>query len=311
MPGIDVYHAGEIAVQERTGDRSVAQRRGGMIGDRLVEAAHAFLGRQGVAAVAAAGPDGTLWASLWCGIPGFLRGGEHGDRVEVVTALDRTLAADPVRAVVGMGAPLGMLVIDLATRQRLRINGIISRLDATGLDLRVRETFGNCIKYIQRRDRADHAAVTDISRVENGRVFDNGRRDLIARTDTLFVASIHPERGLDVSHRGGQPGFVRMEDERTLRIPDYPGNGMFQTLGNFEVDMRAGLALIDFERRRVLSLTGNARAVFGAEDPRHSTGGTGRYWSFTVDRWVEHSLPPTMTWTLIERSPFNPPSLDL
>lgn len=308
MPGIDVYHAGEIAVQERTANRSVAQRRGGMIGDRLVEAARAFLGRQGVSAVAAAGPDGTLWASLWCGVPGFLRDNEHGDRVEVVSGLDRTLAVDPVRAVVGMGAPLGMLVIDFATRQRLRINGIISRLDATGLELRVRETFGNCIKYIQRRHRADHAAVADIACVENGRVFDDIRRDFIARTDTLFVASIHPERGLDVSHRGGQPGFVRMEDERTLRIPDYPGNGMFQTLGNFEVDTRAGLALIDFERRRVLSLTGNARAVFGTEDPRHLTGGTGRYWSFTVDRWVEHSLPPTMTWTLIERSPFNPPA---
>lgn len=308
MPGMDVYHAGEIAVQERTGDRSVAQRRGGMIGDRLVEAARPFLSRQGVAAVAATSPDGTLWASLWCGMPGFLRGDEHGEHVEVASSLDRTLAADPVRAVVGVSAPLGMLVIDFATRQRLRINGIISRLDATGLELRVRETFGNCIKYIQRRHRADHHAVADIACVENGRVFDDTRRDFIARTDTLFVASIHPERGLDVSHRGGQPGFVRMEDEHTLRIPDYPGNGMYQTLGNFEVDPRAGLALIDFERRRVLSLTGNAVARFGVEDSGQPMGGTGRYWSFTVERWVEHSLPPTMTWTLIDRSPFNPPA---
>jgi hypothetical protein len=84
---------------------------------------------------------------------------------------------------------------------------------------------------------------------------------------------------------------------------------MFQTLGNFDVDTRAGLALIDFERRRVLSLTGHAVTEFGNEDPGHPTGGTGRYWSLTVARWVEIPLPSTMRWTLIERSPFNPPSL--
>jgi hypothetical protein len=81
---------------------------------------------------------------------------------------------------------------------------------------------------------------------------------------------------------------------------------MYQTLGNVSIDARAGLALIDFDRRRVLSLTGTAAIEFDAEDLRHPTGGTGRYWSFTMERWVEFSLPSTMTWTLIERSPFNP-----
>jgi hypothetical protein len=176
------------------------------------------------------------------------------------------------------------------------------------LELGVRETFGNCIKYIQRRTRSDDLPGGAVAAEEEGNTLDDARRAFIARTDTLFVASIHPERGLDVSHRGGHPGFVRVEHERMLRIPDYPGNAMYQTLGNFAVDTRAGVALIDFDRRRVLSLTGNAAADFGAEDSRHPTAGTGRYWSFTVERWVEFSLPPTMTWTLVERSPFNPPS---
>ena len=83
---------------------------------------------------------------------------------------------------------------------------------------------------------------------------------------------------------------------------------MFQTLGNFEVDPRAGLALIDFERRRVLSLTGRVATVFGEEDPHHPTGGTGRYWTFTIARWTEFSLPLPMRWTLVDRSPLNPGS---
>jgi hypothetical protein len=238
----------------------------------------------------------------------LLRGDEDGEHVEVIAPLDHTLAADPVRRILRAGEPLGMLVIDFARRGRFRINGTISRMDATSLELRVREAFGNCIKYIQRRQRFDDLGVGAIADQTKGLTFDEERRVFIAQADTLFVASIHPERGLDVSHRGGHPGFVQVADERTLRIPDYPGNSMFQTLGNFEVDTRAGIALIDFERRRVLSLTGNASAVFGAEDPRHPTGGTGRYWSFTVEQWVEFPLPSMMTWTLVERSPFNPSS---
>ena len=304
MPG--VFHTGEIAVQQRVGERLLAQRRGGMIRDRLVEGARAFLRSQGVAAVSAAAPDGSLWASLWCGAPGFLRGDEHGERVDVVSALDHTLAVDPVRPLIRAGEPLGMLVIDFETRRRLRVNGIVERVDGKDLELRVQETFGNCMKYIQQRHRTDDSPGGAVPPVEEGGALDDDRRAFIARTDTLFVASIHPQRGLDVSHRGGHPGFVHVDDERTLRVPDYEGNAMYQTLGNFAVDGRAGLALIDFDRRRVLSLTGRVTVEFDAEYLHHPTGGTGRYWSFKTHRWVEFSLPSTMTWTLIERSPFNP-----
>jgi hypothetical protein len=305
MPNANGYHAGEVAVQERAGERSTAARRGGMIGERLVDGARAFLSRQGVAAVGAAAPDGTVWASLWSGAAGFVRS-DDGERVEVISALDRTLDVDPVRPIVATGAPLGLLVIDLSTRQRLRINGVVSRVDAAGIELRVRETFGNCNKYIQRRQRSDDGSPDAVALVAHGHALDDERRDFIARTDTAFVASIHPVRGLDVSHRGGQPRFIWTESDGTLRMPDYPGNSMFQTFGNFEVDPRAGLSLIDFERGRVLSLTGTAATVFGAEDRRHPTGGTGRYWSLSVTQWVDFPLPPAMRWTLIDRSPFNP-----
>jgi predicted pyridoxine 5'-phosphate oxidase superfamily flavin-nucleotide-binding protein len=306
-PGEAVFHAGELAVQERAGDRSVARRRAAMIADRLPQGAAAFLARQTTAAVAAAGVDGRLWASMWCGEAGFLRASIDGARLEVIAALDRTAGTDSVRPFVRAGAPLGMLVIDFLTRQRLRINGTVIQADTDTLEVDVRESFGNCPKYIQRRQRSEGGSSGSVSGpLEQGRILDAGRLDRIARADTAFVASAHPDRGLDVSHRGGAPGFVWLAGERVLRIPDYPGNAMYQTLGNFAVDTRAGLALMDFEQGRMLSLTGHAVATFGVEDPRHPTGGTGRYWSFTVDRWVDVPLPGT--WTLLERSPRNPPS---
>jgi predicted pyridoxine 5'-phosphate oxidase superfamily flavin-nucleotide-binding protein len=322
----DVYHAGEIAVQERTGDRQLAERRAGMFGDRLPDGARAFLQHQGVAAVGGAGADGAIWASLWCGLPGFLRSDAHGGSVDIALAPDRVSPADPVRSIVSARAPMGMLVIDLATRQRLRVNGTVILVDPAGVAMQVRETFGNCPKYIQRRTRAEHAAGAVDPRardesgmkdgvkfgagfgVEHGVDLDPERLAFIAQTDTLFVASVHPSRGLDVSHRGGEPGFVQVIRPRTLRIPDYVGNGLYQTLGNFEVDSRAGLALIDFVRRRVLSLTGRVVVEFGSEDPVHPTGGTGRYWSFTTERWMEFPLPGTTSWTLLDRSPLNPPA---
>ena len=302
----EVFHTGEIAVQVRAGERAIARRRESMVLDRLNAGASAFIARQGVGAVAAAAPDGSVWASLWCGAPGFLRGNATGDAVEIRRNLDVD-PADPVRPIVRPGNPLGVLVIDLEARQRLRINGIVGRVDDSSLELHVSESFGNCPKYIEKRLRKDDAPLaTDTIGVERGCILDEDRRRFIARTDTLFVASVHPERGIDALHRGGPPGFARVVNDRTLRIPDYAGNSMFQTLGNFDVDTRAGVAFVDFERRRVLSATGHATSDFGNEHPAHPTGGTGRYWSFSIDRWVEFSLPRTMTWTLVEQSPFNP-----
>jgi len=300
----EVFHSGEVAVQARAGERTIAQRREAMVLDRLNEAAAAVVARQGVVAVGAAALDGSIWASLWCDAPGFLRANATGDVLEIRRAIE---LADPVRSNVRSNDPLGMLVIDLEARRRLRINGIVGHVDDSFIELHVREAFGNCQKYIQRRVREDGAALaSSASGVERGDSLDGNRRRLIARADTCFVASVHPERGIDTSHRGGAPGFARVMSDHVLRIPDYAGNSMFQTLGNFEVDARAGVAFIDFERRRVLSASGHAELDFREDDPVHPTGGTGRYWTFSIDRWVEFSLPGTMTWTLVEQSPFNP-----
>ena len=97
---------------------------------------------------------------------------------------------------------------------------------------------------------------------------------LYEAADTFFVASAHPRRGTDVSHRGGDPGFVRMLDDHTLRVPDYAGNSMFNTLGNLHVNPRAGLLFVDFDRWRTLQLTGTATIRFDLEP---------RAWDFRVE----------------------------
>ncbi|WP_239502378.1 pyridoxamine 5'-phosphate oxidase family protein, partial [Stenotrophomonas maltophilia] len=70
-------------------------------------------------------------------------------------------------------------------------------------------------------------------------------REMVAGADTLFVASssgadIDAGGGVDISHRGGRPGFVHVDGER-LTIPDFSGNRYFNTLGNLLVEPRAAL----------------------------------------------------------------------
>lgn len=300
------FHDGEIAVQERVGERHIARRHGAAISTRIIPGALPFLVRQRLLAVSAAGDDRQLWTSVWLGAPGFVASAD-GQQVSILTSLMEVSPDDPVLARVAVGRDLGILAIDLASRRRLRINGSIEAISADRIDILVRDSVPNCAKYIQRRDRHDVSPTPSRGgSTQSGRVVDEERRALIERADTAFVGSVHPTRGADASHRGGVPGFIRVVDAATLRVPDYPGNSMFMTLGNFAIDPRASLAALDFESGRIVSFSGSARLRFDGEDPAHPTGGTGRYWELSLREWVQFDLPQTVSWRLLETSPYNP-----
>src|SRR5262249_9559789 len=151
------------------------------------------------------------------------------------------------------------LAIDLESRRRLRFNGHARHDPERGIFLALEQVYGNCRKYIQARqlDLDDERVVTAPPGRSSG--LTGPQQALIAAADTLFIASFHPGSGADASHRGGAPGFVRVEGERTLAFGDYPGNNMFNTLGNLVAQPRAGLLFLDFSRGSTLQLTGRAR----------------------------------------------------
>lgn len=306
MTDQDTFHEGERFVQERAGEREAALRNGGIVGDTIPSRAIPFLAQQPMLVIGHADAQGAVWGSLLFGVPGLV---SSVDGRSVV--LDRTRIEenrdDAVWESLVPGAELGLLAIELASRRRLRINGVVMETDDRHVVIRVRQAYPNCPKYIQRRHiRADGAASPDERPARaSGVSLDAARTAVIGRADTFFVASRHPTRGLDVSHRGGPPGFVRVLDANRLRIPDYPGNSMFNTFGNFAVDDRAGLVFLDFGRRSVLQMSGSAELRFvEREDPSQPTGGTGRYWDFHVARWFELPLATRLTWDGPEVSPY-------
>jgi hypothetical protein len=304
----DPFHEGERAVQARAGERAAALRTAGVLGDAIPPRAIPFLAQQHMLAVGSVDPHGAVAAAVLFGAPG-LASSPDGRSV----LLDRTRvdapSDEPVWDDLRVGAEVGLLAIELGSRRRLRINGVVRAVDAARVEVRVREAYPNCPKYVQRRHlRDDRSAPTaDPGARASGIALDAARRRVVERADTLFVASRHPARGVDVSHRGGLPGFVRVLDPGSLRIPDYAGNSMFNTLGNVSVDDRAALVFLDFDRGSLLQMTGTVTLRFGeAEDPRQPTGGTGRYWDFRITRWRERPAAMRLAWESPDYSPHNP-----
>jgi predicted pyridoxine 5'-phosphate oxidase superfamily flavin-nucleotide-binding protein len=302
----DVFHEGELLLQERTGERPIAERHSTIIATSIAANARQFLAQQRTLAVASYDAAGRPWASLWLARPGFVR---SDDAASVAIDLSRCVSPDdPVASLATEGSELGLLAIDLETRRRLRVNGVVRARSKHALELQVHEVFPNCTKYIQRRQLRGHDDAPAASTSAQGERLDRTRLAFVAQADTAFVASRHAQRGVDVSHRGGEPGFVHAEDAGTLRFPDYPGNGMYMTLGNLALEPRAGVVFVDFAQSRLLSVTGRTHLDLDREEPLHPTGGTARYWSLHVEAWREFALPATLRWELLERSRFNPPA---
>ncbi|HXE89659.1 MAG TPA: pyridoxamine 5'-phosphate oxidase family protein [Terriglobales bacterium] len=277
------FHEGELAVQKRAGVAVEAARLGRSIFDMIPRPAQRFLLERRFAVLGAADEEGRVWASLLAGPPGFLQTVDERT-VRINTALP---TEDPLANALHDAAPVGLVAIHFATRRRMRLNGEAHRTADGAIELHARECFGNCPRFIRPRREEEVATKTDSS-VAHGTALNAEQQRWIAAADTFFVASRHPEAGVDASHRGGDPGFVQVLDERTLRWPDYPGNNMFQTLGNMAIDPAAGLLFLDFETGSTLQLSGRARTLW---EP-------GRSVEFRVEQVVEGRGAVPLRWKL-------------
>jgi predicted pyridoxine 5'-phosphate oxidase superfamily flavin-nucleotide-binding protein len=308
---IDPYHSGERAIQEMTGERDKAILNGRNIADALSPRASGFLERQQMYALGWRSPVGDVWASVLAGRQGFAHAKDAGATLALRLDDDADiLSASPPFAALNIGDPLGVLFLDPSTRRRLRINGRVADLDEQSLAIAIDQAYPNCAKYIQQRTLAPAPSSNKIvpREIETGDTLTPALRSWIGTADTLFVASAHPDGAVDCSHRGGAPGFVRLHGD-VLRIPDYPGNSMFNTFGNFELNPCAGLAFLDFAASRQLKLTGHVSLDLNAgkvDGDARDTGGTGRWWTFKPTKWIVAPLNLPMRWDFVEASPFNP-----
>ncbi|MFF0142182.1 pyridoxamine 5'-phosphate oxidase family protein [Streptomyces sp. NPDC005227] len=296
------YHDGELAAQGRAGFRESADHLRPIISETLPRGADGFLADLRLLVVGAAASDGRMWASMLYGQPGFLR--VLGPRELSIGA--RLPDADPLAAALAAPALVGTVAVDLPNRRRLRINGRTTPVP-DGLRLTVDQAYGNCPKYIQRREPRTAVPTGSTPRVAASSELLPEQRRMIDTADTFFIASAASAGDADASHRGGNPGFVRTPSPQRVRWPDYEGNSMLMTLGNLTVNPAASLLFVDWQAGTTLHMTGTAEIDWSA---RAAAGmpGAERTVDFQVAEVVQIDHPHgALIWSAPQYSRFNPP----
>lgn len=272
----EAFHAGERAMQERAGVRERMAQVGGQVIRTFMPEQHRSFFRQLPFVVTGSLDDARQpWASMLADTPGFV----DSPTPTTLRFNARPSGHSPLAAALRPGASLGLLGIEPHTRRRNRANGVVTTMDSLGFDMDVEQSFGNCPKYIQARE-AVHVDAPGTSSATRDNALDRRGAELVAAADTFYIATAHPlagdgadrAHGVDVSHRGGKPGFVRVEDSRTLLVPDFSGNFFFNTLGNLAANPRAGLLFPDFDSGALLHLAVDAEIIWEGADLAAFTG---------------------------------------
>ncbi|MGK7932378.1 MAG: pyridoxamine 5'-phosphate oxidase family protein [Microcystaceae cyanobacterium] len=294
------FHEGELAIQERLGARErmdkFARR---VIREYMPEQHRKFYGQLSYLLVGTVDESGNPWASILVGESGFITSPDENTlRINA-----KPLYGDPLHQTLRNGVDIGLLGIELHTRRRNRMNGVVREFNDQGFSIEVMQSFGNCPKYIQARqfELTDFEATTE-KPIDSFSELSNREKEIITSSDTFFIASAYQNSsegkasGVDVSHRGGKKGFIRIDGGKTLTIPDFAGNCHFNTFGNLELNPCAGLLFVDFEQGDLLYLTGKTEIIWQGEEIKAYEGAE-RLLRFNLEQGyrVKGSLP--LSWS--------------
>ena len=300
------FHAGELALQQRTGVRERMALATAVIRDRMPQQHRDFFPLLPFVVAGSVDAQGQPWASVLAGPPGFATSPDGGS----LTIHAWPAAHDPLAGSLRAGGPIALLGIQQHTRRRNRLNGHVARADGHRFTVRVDQSFGNCPKYIQAREATFDAARAEPGDVVRMTSLDARAQAIVSGADTFFIATTHPhardsdapEHGHDVSHRGGKAGFVRVDAARVLTVPDFTGTSYFNPLGNLLLEPRCGLLFIDFATASTLQVAATAQVIESGEELASFRGAL-RLLRFEIREalFVEHALP--LRWGMAEPSP--------
>ena len=253
---IGVFHEGERSLHKKL-DIEERQHELGlrMIRDHMPDQHRAFFAMLESVHIGAVDSDGHPWAIMRTGAPGFMSSPDG----KTLMIASKPLNGEPEDLNFKVGAKTSVVGIEFETQRRNRLNETIDATADGNLSLHVDQSYGNCPKYIQIRNKTpagpttpkDPVTFTKLNAVDINQ---------ITQADTLLIASRaaefgdDPRAGVDINHRGGMPGFVTVLDDQTLQFPDYKGNSFYNTYGNILTDDRIGLQFVDFETGTLLNI---------------------------------------------------------
>ncbi|WP_434697901.1 pyridoxamine 5'-phosphate oxidase family protein [Pseudomonas sp. Z1-14] len=288
------WHEGELALQRTVGAvemmAGVGQRQ--LARSWMPDQHREFYAQLPFVVLGAVDRQGDVWATLRAGQPGFMNSPDP----ETLHIHFDPEPEDPAEQGMGEGDAIGMLGIELHTRRRNRMNGVVRRRLERGLEISVSQAYGNCPRYINLRQyRFVDEQPAESRQLEAA---DPLVRQLVTAADSFYIATYvvrDGERQVDASHRGGKSGFVRMDEDGTLTIPDFSGNLFFNTLGNILLNPRAGLVFVDFQTGDLLQMSGSAQVLL--DDPQIAAfQGAERLLRFTPQRIVHRPAALPLRW---------------
>ncbi len=305
----EVFHRGETAIQQRLGVRERIEDVGRrVVRDHMPDQHRTFFAQLPFILVGALDSTHQPWATVLAGPPGFVQSPDP--KSLVIDAQPHP--TDPLARALEPGAAIALLGIEPHTRRRNRMNGVVRQASGRTLQVSVSQSFGNCPKYIQAREPEYLETTIRDGRIRRGTTLDAEQQARVRHSDTLYIATAHPDaernsarsEGVDVSHRGGKRGFVRVDrDGSRLTIPDFVGNFLFNTLGNLQLNPMCGLLFMDFSSGGLLHV--RARGTIIWDGPEVSAfAGAQRMVQFAAEewQWVDGVLP--LRWSAEDVSPF-------
>jgi predicted pyridoxine 5'-phosphate oxidase superfamily flavin-nucleotide-binding protein len=311
--GFDPYHSGERELQSIVGVRSQLKEFGAQfVRAQMPDQHREFFALLPYIIVSALDETGQPWVSILTGREGFAFSPEPST-LRINGSIDK---GHPLYGRLQLpGTSVGILGLQNHTRRRNRVNGTVAQGSSEFIEVKVVHSFGNCPKYIQARKpqwtpsskRATKCFAFDGTRSNQDvdLLIHHLATEIIQKADTFFIGShsIEPrtkvDNGMDTSHRGGKPGFVKVDyvnDRLCLTVPDFTGNNFFNTLGNLRLDPRAGLAFVDFSTGTTVYLAVEGEIIWEGDELDHFEGAL-RLLSFKVLRGilVENELSD-LTW---------------
>lgn len=291
------FHAGEQQVQERLGVRDIEDWARKVVRPYMPDEHRNFHTSLPFLVAGAMDEQDRPWATLLTGADGFVTSPDP--RSLVMDGI--SLEGDPLDGALGSGRHLGLLGIELATRRRNRMNGRVRAGEDGRLTFDVDQTFGNCPQYIRERawTRVENHVAGPSDKSDR---LSAEQREWIGKADTFFIASGYigdgdsPAFGMDVSHRGGEPGFVRVVDDKRLRFPDFAGNNHYNTLGNIVLNPNVGFLFVDFPTGSLLQMTGRA-SIDWDSDAVAKIPGARRLVTFEIDEIRERRSAVPLRWS--------------
>ncbi|MCF7530986.1 pyridoxamine 5'-phosphate oxidase family protein [Pseudomonas petrae] len=288
------WHEGELFMQRSVGavELMVGPGQRQMARDWMPDQHREFFSQLPFVVLGTVDHKDDVWATVRCGEPGFMAS-PNPQTLSFILARE---PSDPAELGMNDGDAIGMLGIELHTRRRNRMNGTVRRSVDDGFEISVTQAYGNCPRYINLRQ---HKFVDEpVGVTTQTHVLDSAARDIISAADAFYVATYvvrNGQRQVDASHRGGKPGFVRIDEDGTLTIPDFSGNLFFNTLGNILLNPRAGLLFIDVKSGDLLQTTGEAEVLLDSPEIAAFQGAE-RLWRFKPRLIIHRQSAVPLRW---------------